>query len=154
LTTHLIDSYTSFPPSFSQIFIINSTLKKGEEEEEQVSKHQSTVSNRLKDLPRQWRIFLPFPFHRIMVSRKRARSETEPASDQQKQSTAPGLLERLRNCWEFACVMQYIFTFGKIMKIDDDFGVEVSQAVVFAMTFIHSSIGGKAVTKDTTSLSH
>ncbi|KKK20628.1 PHD finger domain protein [Aspergillus rambellii] len=40
-----------------------------------------------------------------MVSRKRTRSE-------------------LRNSWEFANLMQYIAIFGKLMKIDEDFGIE------------------------------
>jgi hypothetical protein len=59
-----------------------------------------------------------------MVSRKRAHSEmeTEPAKPDGELS----LLQRIRNCWEFASLMQYIFTFGKIVKIDEDFGVEVS----------------------------
>lgn len=58
-----------------------------------------------------------------MVSRKRDHSEMEAAPEQQ--SKEPSLLERLRNCWEFACLMQYIFTFGKVVKIDEDFGIEV-----------------------------
>ncbi|GAD95670.1 PHD finger domain protein [Paecilomyces variotii No. 5] len=57
-----------------------------------------------------------------MVSRKRAHSEVEAASEQQ--SKEPGLLERLRNCWEFANLMQYIYIFGKVVKIDEEFGIE------------------------------
>lgn len=37
----------------------------------------------------------------------------------------PGLLQRIRNMWEFASVMQYIFVFGKAVKIDEDFDIEV-----------------------------
>ncbi|KAL2012920.1 hypothetical protein VTN00DRAFT_445 [Thermoascus crustaceus] len=60
-----------------------------------------------------------------MVSRKRAHSEMEPAPEQQQQQhKEPGLLERLRNCWEFANLMQYIYTFGKVVKIDEDFDIE------------------------------
>jgi hypothetical protein len=58
-----------------------------------------------------------------MVSRKRGHAEMEAASEQQ--SAELGLLQRIRNCWQFACLMQYIFTFGKVMKIDEDFGIEV-----------------------------
>ncbi|KAL5332176.1 hypothetical protein BJX70DRAFT_404884 [Aspergillus crustosus] len=36
----------------------------------------------------------------------------------------PGLLSQLRDCWEFANLMQYIAIFGKIMKIDEDFGID------------------------------
>jgi len=59
-----------------------------------------------------------------MVSRKRAHSEMEPAPEQQ-QPEQPGLLQRLRNCWEFANLMQFIYTFGKVLKIDEDFDIEV-----------------------------
>ncbi|EMD00733.1 hypothetical protein BAUCODRAFT_48580, partial [Baudoinia panamericana UAMH 10762] len=33
-------------------------------------------------------------------------------------------LQRLRNMWEFASLMQYIFLFGHVVKIDEDFDVE------------------------------
>lgn len=56
-----------------------------------------------------------------MVSRKRAREEME-SSEPPKE---PSLIDRLRNMWEFANVMQYIFTFGKAVKIDEDFDIEV-----------------------------
>ena len=35
-------------------------------------------------------------------------------------------LSRLRNMWEFASLMQYIFLFGHVVKISDDFDIEVS----------------------------
>ncbi|KAJ9190722.1 hypothetical protein DTO164E3_9192 [Paecilomyces variotii] len=57
-----------------------------------------------------------------MVSRKRAHSEVEAESEQQPKE--PGLLARLRNCWEFANLMQYIYIFGKVFKIDEEFGIE------------------------------
>ncbi|PWY95097.1 hypothetical protein BO94DRAFT_553050 [Aspergillus sclerotioniger CBS 115572] len=57
-----------------------------------------------------------------MVSRKRARSEVDAAPEQPPEE--PGLLQQLRNCWEFANLMQYIAIFGKLMKIDEDFGIE------------------------------
>lgn len=83
-----------------------------------------------------------------MVSRRRNYSEAEAApAQQQKQQQQqpaetkkkgkdgkeekgkeePGPLHRLRNCWEFANLMQYISMFGKVMKIDEDFGIEVSR---------------------------
>ena len=34
-------------------------------------------------------------------------------------------LQRLRNMWEFASLMQYIFLFGHIVKIDEDLDIEV-----------------------------
>ncbi|KAL4896704.1 hypothetical protein BDV59DRAFT_111919 [Aspergillus ambiguus] len=57
-----------------------------------------------------------------MVSRKRTRSEVDAAPEQPPDE--PSLLNRLRNCWEFACLMQYITIFGKLMKIDEDFGID------------------------------
>lgn len=34
-------------------------------------------------------------------------------------------LKKLRNMWEFASLMQYIFLFGHVVKIDDDLDIEV-----------------------------
>ena len=59
-----------------------------------------------------------------MGARKRSRSEALAAPEQQL-SEEPRLLQRIRNSWEFACVMQYIALFGKLMKIDEDFEIEV-----------------------------
>lgn len=42
----------------------------------------------------------------------------EPAQDE-------ALLNKLRNMWEFSNLMQYIFIFGKAVKIDEEFDIEV-----------------------------
>ncbi|KAL9625874.1 MAG: hypothetical protein Q9160_000195 [Pyrenula sp. 1 TL-2023] len=55
-----------------------------------------------------------------MVARKRTREELDSSEPPQE----TGILERLRNAWEFACLMQYIFIFGKAVKIDEDFDIE------------------------------
>ncbi|KAI9881038.1 MAG: hypothetical protein M1830_008920 [Pleopsidium flavum] len=55
-----------------------------------------------------------------MVSRKRGRAEMEspePAPDL-------GLLDEIRNMWEFANLMQYVFIFGKAVKINEDLDIE------------------------------
>ncbi|KAE8147018.1 hypothetical protein BDV25DRAFT_161228 [Aspergillus avenaceus] len=57
-----------------------------------------------------------------MVSRKRTRSEVDSSLEQPPGES--GMLHRLRNCWEFANLMQYIAIFGKPMKIDEEFGIE------------------------------
>lgn len=57
-----------------------------------------------------------------MVSRKRDRAEME-SSEPPKEI---GLLDRLRNMWQFANLMQYIFIFGRAVKIDEDFTIDVS----------------------------
>lgn len=61
-----------------------------------------------------------------MVSRKRDRAEmesTEPIA-------SPSMLTRLRNMWEFSNIMQYIFIFGKAVKIDEDFTIEVHASTI------------------------
>ena len=57
-----------------------------------------------------------------MVSRKRDREEME-SSEHPKEM---GLLDRLRNMWQFANLMQYIFIFGRAVKIDEDFTIDAS----------------------------
>ena len=57
-----------------------------------------------------------------MALRKRGRDEME-SSEQPTQEQS--LLTRLRNFWEFANLMQYIFIFGRAMKIDEDFDIDV-----------------------------
>jgi hypothetical protein len=68
-----------------------------------------------------------------MASRKRAREEVEE-NDVGQSLKKPGLLERLRNMWEFANLMQFIYFFGKAVKIDDDFDIEVPSAVLCFLT--------------------
>lgn len=55
-----------------------------------------------------------------MVSRKRGRAEMESPEPRDM-----SLLDRLRNMWQFSNLMQYIFIFGKAVKIDEDFTIEV-----------------------------
>ena len=43
---------------------------------------------------------------------------SEPASEL-------SLIQRIRNTWEFSNLMQFIFIFGKAVKIDDDFNIDV-----------------------------
>lgn len=47
---------------------------------------------------------------------------SEPASEQTPEIS---LLQRIRNTWEFSNLMQFIFIFGKAVKIDDDFTIDV-----------------------------
>ena len=47
-------------------------------------------------------------------------------SEPEEKKQEPSLLQRLRNMWEFASVMQFIFMFGKAIKVDEDFDIEVS----------------------------
>lgn len=60
---------------------------------------------------------------------KRTRDETEAELDVAVEPDVPSeqqeTLTTLRNMWEFASLMQYIFLFGQVVKIDDDFDIEV-----------------------------
>lgn len=57
-----------------------------------------------------------------MVSRKRDRAEMESVEPPKEM----GLLDQLRNTWQFANLMQYIFIFGRAVKIDEDFTIDVN----------------------------
>lgn len=56
-----------------------------------------------------------------MGSRKRNRDEMESSEPAPELS----MLDRLRNTWELANLMQYIYIFGKAVKIDEDLMIEV-----------------------------
>lgn len=60
-----------------------------------------------------------------MVSRKRARAEAEETPLAEPAQNQNGLLRRIRNMWEFANLMQYIYTFGKLAKISEDIEIDV-----------------------------
>jgi hypothetical protein len=55
------------------------------------------------------------------MSRKRARQEMEAVQPPKERS----LLERIRNMWEFANLAQWIFIFGRAVKIDENMDIEV-----------------------------
>lgn len=40
----------------------------------------------------------------------------------------PSLLDRIRNMWEFANLGQYLFIFGKAIRVDQDLDIEVAMA--------------------------
>jgi hypothetical protein len=57
----------------------------------------------------------------MLSSRKRGRQEMEVVAAPKE----PGMLERLRNMWQFANLAQWIFIFGKVVKINEDLDIEV-----------------------------
>ena len=59
-----------------------------------------------------------------MASRKRGREEMESSEPAPESSE----LSKIRNTWEFANLMQYIYIFGRAVKIDDDLTIEVLNA--------------------------
>ena len=62
-----------------------------------------------------------------MPARKRGRAEMETAPELPPPSPpqAPSLLMQIRNRWEFANLVQYIYLFGDALKIDKEIDVEV-----------------------------
>lgn len=63
-----------------------------------------------------------------MPARKRARQEAEldkPIAAAEKAKPHNETLVRLRNMWQFAALMQYMYIFGKPVKIDPEFDMEV-----------------------------
>ena len=58
----------------------------------------------------------------MVSARKRGRHEMEAVVETPKE---PSLIERIRNMWEFANLAQWIFIFGRVVKIDENLGIEV-----------------------------
>jgi hypothetical protein len=54
-----------------------------------------------------------------MPARKRGRAEMEVDEAVSEPPTIPSLLLQIRNLWEFASLMQYLFFFGRAVKLDD-----------------------------------
>ena len=50
------------------------------------------------------------------------------------------LLQRIRNTWEFSNLMQYIFIFGKAVKIDEDFSIDVGPSIMSTYPPLPSSV--------------
>lgn len=62
----------------------------------------------------------------MVSSRKRGRQEMEAAETPAvPHPREPSTLDRLRNMWQFANFAQWIFLFGKVVKIDEDLDIEV-----------------------------
>lgn len=61
----------------------------------------------------------------MVSSRKRGRQEVEAIEAPAPVLKEPGLLERMRNMWQFANLAQWIFLFGKVVKLEEDLDIEV-----------------------------
>ncbi len=57
----------------------------------------------------------------MVSSKKRGRQEIEDVEPQEERP----MIERIRNMWEFANLAQWIYIFGKAVKIDEDLDIEV-----------------------------
>ncbi|KAI1206424.1 uncharacterized protein F4807DRAFT_453393 [Annulohypoxylon truncatum] len=65
----------------------------------------------------------------MVSSRKRALRDVEPDADTHEtpKQEAPkelSLLQRIRNTWQFANLFQWIYLFGKVVKIDDSIDID------------------------------
>jgi hypothetical protein len=58
---------------------------------------------------------------KMVSSRKRGRQEMEAVEPPRERS----LIDRIRNMWEFANLAQWIFIFGRAVKIDENLDIEV-----------------------------
>lgn len=58
-------------------------------------------------------------------SKKRGRQEMEVETQAVESSKQLSLLDRIRSTWEFANLAQYIFIFGRAVKIDENLDIEV-----------------------------
>jgi hypothetical protein len=65
-----------------------------------------------------------------MPARKRGRGEMEIDEAVSEPPSLPGLLVQIRGMWEFASLMQFLFFFGKAVKLDD-VDVEVGLSFLF-----------------------
>jgi len=61
----------------------------------------------------------------MVSSRKRGRQEMEAVDPTPEPRKEISMLDHIRNMWEFAALTQWIFTFGRAIKIDDNMDTEV-----------------------------
>lgn len=52
------------------------------------------------------------------------------------QSKEASLLHRIRNMWQFANLFQWIYLFGKVVKIDDSIDIDVSVGTWMQLAYV------------------
>lgn len=72
-----------------------------------------------------------------MSSRKRGRQDPDEAHEVELPTREPSLLDRIRSSWEFAALVQWIYIFGKVVKIDEDLDIEVSRPCVVDVALVN-----------------
>lgn len=62
-----------------------------------------------------------------MAPHKRTRSELHQGEETvaAAQDWQDDLLRQIRNMWEFAAVVQYVYTFGSAMKVPEEIDIDV-----------------------------
>lgn len=61
----------------------------------------------------------------MVSSRKRALRDIEPDEVAQQSPSKPDPLQRIRNSWQFANLFQWIYLFGRAVKIDENIDIDV-----------------------------
>ncbi|KAI1776487.1 hypothetical protein F4818DRAFT_350953 [Hypoxylon cercidicola] len=61
-------------------------------------------------------------------SRKRTLRDVESEPDSQETPKELTLLQRIRNTWQFANLFQWIYLFGKVVRIDDSIDIDDLEA--------------------------
>ncbi|KAJ2989268.1 hypothetical protein NUW58_g3555 [Xylaria curta] len=64
----------------------------------------------------------------MVSSRKRALRDIEPDESAQQPPAESSLLQRIRNSWQFANLFQWIYLFGRVVKIDENLDIEDLEA--------------------------
>ncbi|KAI0969971.1 hypothetical protein F4678DRAFT_437183 [Xylaria arbuscula] len=64
----------------------------------------------------------------MVSSRKRALREIEPDEVTQQSPSESDLLGRIRNAWQFANLFQWIYLFGRVVKIDESIDIDDLEA--------------------------
>ncbi|KAI0427290.1 hypothetical protein F5Y09DRAFT_316705 [Xylaria sp. FL1042] len=64
----------------------------------------------------------------MVSSRKRALGDTEPDEAMQQPLAESDLLPRIRNLWQFANLFQWIYLFGRVVKIDESIDIDDLEA--------------------------
>ncbi|KAI0111524.1 hypothetical protein F4814DRAFT_422783 [Daldinia grandis] len=64
----------------------------------------------------------------MVSSRKRALRDAEPEPEARAPPKELSLLHRIRNTWQFANLFQWIYLFGKVVKIDDNLEIDDLEA--------------------------
>jgi hypothetical protein len=80
-----------------------------------------TADSSTLDCSRHARLALTMP----RLKRSATEAQLDVPTEPELAPEAAQTLKDLRNMWEFASLMQYIFLFGNVVKIDEDFDIEV-----------------------------
>jgi len=80
-----------------------------------------TAASFTLDYSRHARLVLAMP----RLKRSATEAQLDVPTEPEMAPEAAQTLKDLRNMWEFASLMQYIFLFGNVVKIDEDFDIEV-----------------------------